>query len=130
MKKIAWVALLGIALWLGTPVGKASTEDKKPDATTLTVQPPKAPEKIVFKKTGTMPPVNFPHAMHGKFNSCKDCHGGDKPLFPKKFSESGLKMADIYVGQACGACHDGKKVVNGKTVFAAKTSCMKCHKKQ
>jgi c(7)-type cytochrome triheme protein len=130
MNKTRWVALLGIAVFLTTPTGTVVADDKQPAAAAPVAQTPKVPEKIIFKKTGTMPPVSFPHALHGKWNTCKDCHGGAKPVFPQKYSETGLKMADIYAGQACGACHDGKKVVNGKTVFAAKTSCMKCHKKQ
>ncbi|MDD5627904.1 MAG: cytochrome c3 family protein [Elusimicrobia bacterium] len=38
-------------------------------------------------------------------------------------------MADMKAGKGCGSCHDGKKLfAKDKKVFAAKTSCMKCHK--
>lgn len=90
----------------------------------------KAPESFRFQKVGKMPPVTFPHALHGKLNACADCHGGKTPLFLQKFNDDlGMKMADIYTGKACGACHDGKDHGKNKAVFAAKSACMKCHKK-
>lgn len=83
------------------------------------------PEFLKFDKTGKMAPVKFPHKLHSdKLGGCKDCHEGEKPLFNQKRSEEGFKMKDIYAGAACGKCHDGKN-----KVFAAKTGCMKCHKK-
>ncbi|MBI5201617.1 MAG: hypothetical protein HY925_08545 [Elusimicrobia bacterium] len=84
----------------------------------------KAPETLKFEKTGKMAPVAFPHKKHiDKLGGCKDCHEGEKPLFEQKRGEKGLTMKDMYAGAACGKCHDGKKT------FAAKTGCMKCHKK-
>lgn len=82
------------------------------------------PETINFDKVGKMGPVAFPHALHGKKNECKDCHEGDKPLFEKKKTGVEMKMADMYAGKNCGACHNGKKA------FEAKKSCVKCHKKK
>ena len=82
------------------------------------------PETLKFDKVGKMAPVSFPHKKHiEKLGGCKDCHEGEKPLFDQKRSEAGLKMKDLYAGAACGKCHDGKKS------FAAKTGCLKCHKK-
>lgn len=83
----------------------------------------KTPETIAFEKTAKMAAVKFPHHAHQKKFDCKECHEGDKPLFAKEHKGEGLKMADLYAGKACGACHDGKKA------FAAKSGCMKCHKK-
>lgn len=100
--------------------GAAMAEETKKDAGGN-----KPPETILFDKTGKMAPVKFPHALHGKKNGCPACHEGKEPLFAMKRSDKGLKMADIYAGKACGACHDGKK----DKAFAAKTGCMKCHKK-
>jgi c(7)-type cytochrome triheme protein len=113
---------------LGIQALKASAQDQKPDAPVVAA--PKVPSSILFDQTKPMAPVNFQHAAHIKNFACKDCHGGDKPLFPQKKEAAAIKMADIYAGKQCGACHDGKKVVNDKIVFAAKTNCMKCHKKQ
>ena len=84
------------------------------------------PADIVMDKTAKMAPVKFSHKAHldpEKKLACKDCHEGDKPLFAQKRGETGLKMADMYKGETCGSCHDGKKA------FAAKAGCMKCHKK-
>lgn len=53
---------------------------------------------------------------------CGDCH--NKNLFPKmKQGTVQMKMADIYAGKYCGACH------NGTQAFAAKTACNRCHSK-
>ena len=122
----------------------ATTEEKKPEPPkTGEVMPQKgakdakilvddrlAPEKIVFENVGKMGQVEFNHKFHGEKNDCKACHEGDKPLFQKKISKVGYKMADIYAGKNCGFCHDGKKVVGTATVFEAKKSCTKCHKKK
>jgi c(7)-type cytochrome triheme protein len=109
-------------------VEKTAPKDAKAQA--LITDPEKAPEFLKFEKTSKMAPVKFPHKQHGQKFACKECHGGDKPLFPQKFSdEEGMKMADMYAGKNCGACHDGKDHGDNKKVFAAKTSCMKCHKK-
>jgi len=99
---------------------EAKGDDKKP------------PEVIVFDKA-KMGTVKFQHKAHAeKLGGCDACHGGKDPVFPQKKTE-GMKMADIYAGGGCGHCHDGKmKVGEGDkavTVFAAKTGCMKCHKK-
>ncbi|MEK7234777.1 MAG: c(7)-type cytochrome triheme domain-containing protein [Elusimicrobiota bacterium] len=88
-----------------------------------------APEFIVFDKAklGT---VKFPHKVHAETaGNCDTCHGGKEPLFAQKKSE-GKKMASMYAGKDCGFCHDGKKKQGDKVIFAAKGSCVKCHKKE
>jgi c(7)-type cytochrome triheme protein len=135
------VALVGGYLF----AANVRAEDKKADAQPPAAAPAaapvaapaamitdasKAPEFFNFTKTGKMAPVKFAHALHGKKNDCKECHGGATPIFPQKFSdEVGMKMADMYAGKACGTCHDGKDHGANVKVFAAKTGCMKCHKK-
>lgn len=107
--------------------GRAWADDAKKEAK----EEPKAegtkieqPEVLEFTKTNKMAPVKFMHKVHSdKLKGCKDCHEGEKPLFKQKRREEVYKMADMYKGESCGACHDGKKA------FAAKTGCMKCHKK-
>ncbi|MBI4667735.1 MAG: hypothetical protein HY747_00900 [Elusimicrobia bacterium] len=79
----------------------------------------------MLDKTGKLAPVKFAHTAHGKKNTCKDCHEGEKPLFLQKRNEAGMKMADMYAGKTCGSCHNGKN-----KVFAAKSACAKCHKKE
>jgi len=103
----------------------ASEKSEKPVATEAAAKDAKdVPETIKFEQTAKMAPVTFPHKKHiEKLGGCKDCHEGEKPLFKKEKSKEGLKMKDMYTGSACGKCHDGKKA------YAAKTGCMKCHKK-
>ena len=88
-----------------------------------------ASEFIMFESCGKMPSVKFPHKLHGEKNKCDECHVGEKPIFEKKVSKSSWKMAEMYTGKLCGTCHNGKKVVGTVTVFEAKKSCVKCHKK-
>jgi c(7)-type cytochrome triheme protein len=124
------VSFAAVAVW----AADASKDSAAPAAAAAPAAPDAntPPESLTFKKTGAMAPVKFPHAAHVKNYACKDCHEGDKPLFPKKFDdETGIKMADMYKGDSCGHCHDGKTTFGAdkKAIFAAKTSCMKCHKK-
>lgn len=123
MKRLlsAGILVLAATAWAADG-GKAAEKAKKGEAAA-------PPEILKFEKTGKMAPVNFPHAAHAKRNACKDCHEGEKPLFEQKRGEAGMKMADMYAGKNCGACHDGKDHGANKKVFAAKTACMKCHKK-
>ena len=88
-----------------------------------------APEFIMFESCGKMASVKFPHKLHGEKNKCDECHVGEKPIFEKKVSKSSWKMAEMYTGKLCGTCHNGKKVVGTVTVFEAKKSFVKCHKK-
>ncbi len=129
MQKNIWLAIVGIIIAVGCL--KVAAEDAKKAAApaAAAADDKNGPDVIVLDKTAKMPAVKFPHAVHQKKFTCKECHEGDKPLFAKKH-DAGLKMADMYKGEACGACHDGKKMVDGKAVFKAQTSCMKCHKKE
>ena len=74
--------------------------------------------------------VTFSHEKHvAAGNKCTSCH---VKIFKMKKGQSGpLTMEKIKAGQQCGACHDGKTAVEGKTVFAAteQANCEKCHKK-
>ena len=118
------------------PAEPAKTEEKKeePKKEEKKEEPKAAgdtgPEKITFENVGKLGVVEFPHKFHGEKNKCDECHGGDKPVFEKKITKAGMKMADMYAGKNCGFCHDGKKVVGTATVFEAKKSCAKCHKKK
>jgi len=70
----------------------------------------------------------FSHKDHlDAGHSCKDCHNNkifkrDRELGVNKFT-----MKDIMKGEACGACHNGKMKVKGKTVFHPKKNCTRCH---
>jgi c(7)-type cytochrome triheme protein len=60
----------------------------------------------------------FSHKFHTGMYKCVDCHNS---IFTTGKSAVRYKMADMEKGKSCGACHDGK------TAFAVKDSCGKCH---
>jgi c(7)-type cytochrome triheme protein len=91
----------------------------------------KGPADFTFPEAKGAPGVvTFSHQKHiGAGAKCTDCH---TKIFKMKKGASGeLTMAKMKEGQQCGACHDGKKEIGGKVVFATddKANCEKCHKK-
>ena len=67
--------------------------------------------------------VTFSGEVHAKAGfACNKCHNAD--MFAKmKHGAATFKMADIYAGKYCGACH------SGKLAFAPAGNCARCHKK-
>lgn len=61
-------------------------------------------------------PARFDHERHAGLG-CKECHPG---IFPMKKGLTRINMDDIYKGQFCGACHDGKKAFSS-------SECSRCH---
>lgn len=72
---------------------------------------------IMFKDTGQMPWVKFPHIAHTKWLACSNCH--PDIFIAKKGANSDIGMDGILAGQYCGRCHD-------KVAFALWT-CERCH---
>ena len=64
-------------------------------------------------------PVTFSHQNHAKKAACNDCH---PKLFLMKKGSTKLSMDEMYKGNSCGSCHNGKKAF-------ASTDCTKCHAK-
>lgn len=71
---------------------------------------------IIFKDTGSMAYVKFPHKPHTQWLACKNCH---TKLFPYKTGIVDMKMDDILLGKYCGTCH-------GKVAFSPML-CERCH---
>lgn len=79
-------------------------------------------------------PVLFDHWLHRSLFTCRLCHldvGFAMEAGETKINAS-LNMQGIY----CGACHDGKRTLGGKTIFAACAEqyseeegkrCARCH---
>ncbi|MCK4910172.1 MAG: cytochrome c3 family protein [Thermodesulfovibrionales bacterium] len=67
--------------------------------------------------------VTFSGDVHANAGlSCNKCH--NKDMFAMmKHGAAKFKMADIYAGKYCGACH------NGSQAFAPAGNCARCHKK-
>ena len=71
---------------------------------------------IMFKNTGQMPWVKFPHSAHTKWLACSNCHPA---IFIQKKGANKITMDGILAGEHCGRCHD-------KVAFALWT-CERCH---
>ncbi|MES2149388.1 MAG: c(7)-type cytochrome triheme domain-containing protein [Pseudomonadota bacterium] len=79
--------------------------------------PAPAVPDVVMKNTKDMPFVRFPHAAHGQWLSCANCHDG---LFAPKAGANPVSMDAIFRGRYCGACH-------GRVAFMVHLACERCH---
>ncbi len=70
-----------------------------------------------FTFSNTPMPVTFSHQNHAKRSGCGECH---PKLFQMKRGSSHVTMDELYRGNACGKCH------NGKIAFSSR-ECAKCH---
>lgn len=91
----------------------------------------KPPADMSFDKGKDSPgTVTFSHEKHtAAGNKCTSCH---VKVFKMKKGQTGtLGMEKMKAGEQCGACHNGKTVVEGKTAFPVSDAgnCEKCHKK-
>ena len=100
---------------------------------------PKAPPepslygKVVLDSHSTTGPgpVVFDHWLHRSKFTCTLCHVDIG--FAMKANSTGISARTNREGFHCGACHDGKRVFEGKTVFAACSDaapdarCDRCH---
>lgn len=75
---------------------------------------------ILFKDTGQMPHVRFPHLAHTRWLACANCHPAIfKPQKGANDANNAITMDRILEGEFCGRCHD-------KVAFALWT-CERCH---
>lgn len=72
---------------------------------------------IIYKETGAMPYVKFPHRAHTMWLTCSNCH---PDLFAQKKGSVNIQMADVLGGKYCGLCH-------GKVAFPPTKNCVRCH---
>ncbi|MDX1810478.1 MAG: cytochrome c3 family protein, partial [Gammaproteobacteria bacterium] len=72
---------------------------------------------MIFKDTGQMPWVRFPHLAHTRWLDCSNCHPAI--FVPQKGGNPEIGMDAIIAGQYCGRCHD-------KVAFPLWT-CERCH---
>ncbi len=71
---------------------------------------------IIFKDTGKMPWVKFPHSAHTKWLACENCH---PDIFIPQKGANNPSMDGILAGEHCGRCHD-------KVAFSL-WICERCH---
>jgi c(7)-type cytochrome triheme protein len=90
----------------------------------------------VILNTYSAPPggpgaVVFDHWLHRSKFTCRICHVDIG--FAMQAKATGIRAATNRQGFHCGACHDGKRVIAGKTVFASCSDesnnprCARCH---
>ena len=76
-------------------------------------------------------PVVFDHWLHRSKFTCRLCHVDIG--FAMEANSTGVSARTNGEGFHCGACHDGKRVFEGKTIFAACSDaasdqrCNRCH---
>lgn len=72
---------------------------------------------IIFKNTGSMPFVRFPHKPHTEWLTCANCHPA---IFLPQKGANPVTMSSIIQGNYCGVCH-------GKVAFPPTVNCGRCH---
>lgn len=72
---------------------------------------------IIFKNTGSMPFVRFPHLPHTQWLTCANCHPA---IFLPQKGSNPITMSAIIQGKYCGVCH-------GKVAFPPTMNCGRCH---
>jgi len=76
-------------------------------------------------------PVVFDHWLHRAKFTCRLCHVDIG--FAMQANATGINASTNHQGFHCGACHDGKRLFEGKPVFAACSDgpkgkeCDRCH---
>ncbi|MGH9643994.1 MAG: cytochrome c3 family protein, partial [Terriglobales bacterium] len=76
-------------------------------------------------------PVVFDHWLHRSRFTCRVCHV--EIGFAMEAKATGITATSNRQGFHCGACHDGKRLFEGKPIFAACSSashdkqCERCH---
>ena len=87
-----------------------------------------------YSKKAGVAPVVFDHWLHRAKFTCRICHIDIG--FAMQTEATDIKAADNMNGYFCGSCHDGKRVIEGKKVFAACADtytkeegkrCARCH---
>lgn len=129
MKRLL-IALLLVIVTAGLAMSAAlGTKKKKP-------KPYEFGRVIInnYSPAAGMTPVAFDHWVHRSQFTCRLCHVDIG--FSMKANDTKVKAADNINGYFCGVCHDGKRVINGTTVFQACSKefgredvkrCERCH---
>jgi c(7)-type cytochrome triheme protein len=87
-----------------------------------------------YSKKAGVAPVVFDHWLHRAKFTCRLCHVDIG--FAMEAEATDISAADNMNGNFCGACHDGKRVIEDKEIFAAcaaeftkevEERCARCH---
>jgi len=129
MNRKAFFALALIAVFCGLSFAQIGTRKRRPL--------PYEYGRVVINNHSEQAgyaPVVFEHWIHRAMFTCRVCHVDIG--FAMNVGGTGIRSADNARGYFCGTCHNGKMVVQGKTVFQACPSpfkaaeagrCERCH---
>jgi c(7)-type cytochrome triheme protein len=124
-----FVILTLILVFCGTSQSQTGTKKKRPL--------PYEFGRVVlnnYSEKADLPPVVFEHWIHRSKFTCRVCHVDIG--FAMKAGQTGIRAVDNERGYYCGACHNGKMMVDEKRVFAAcskrvnyedQKRCDRCH---
>jgi c(7)-type cytochrome triheme protein len=127
--KRAFLVILVVLMAAGTVTAQSGSKKKRPL--------PFEYGRVVlnnFAEKANFAPVAFDHWLHRSKFTCRLCHVD--LAFAMKSGATGITAADNMSGYYCGTCHNGKMVVQGKTVFASCSKkfsaddisrCNRCH---
>jgi c(7)-type cytochrome triheme protein len=123
------IALVLILVFCGSALSQTGVKKKRP-------LPYEYGRVIIdnYSDKANLAPVVFEHWIHRSMFTCRVCHVDVG--FAMKAGATGITAADNARGYYCGTCHNGKRVVDGKTVFQAcskkvnledEKRCVRCH---
>jgi c(7)-type cytochrome triheme protein len=130
MNRTAFIAVSLILLVSGQNSGQTGTPKKRP-------LPYEYGRVIInnYPDKSELAPVVFEHWIHRSRFTCRVCHVDVG--FAMKAGDTGVTAVDNERGYYCGACHNGKTVVEGRPVFQACSNkvttaqdarrCERCH---
>ena len=129
MNKRTFIVLALILIFSGQPLSQTGVKKKR--------ALPYEYGRIILNnhsEKSDLAPVVFEHWIHRSKFTCRVCHVDVG--FAMKAGTTNITAADNARGYYCGACHSGKMVVDGKTIFQACTRkaaaedanrCQRCH---
>ena len=129
MKRTTFVVLALILAFCSHTTGQTGIKKKRP-------LPYEYGRVIInnYSEKANLAPVVFEHWIHRAKFTCRVCHVDIG--FAMKAGATDIKAADNARGYYCGACHNGKTLSEGKTVFESCSrnvpvkdvkTCERCH---
>ncbi len=128
-KTIVFLTLFFVVVYAGAAPGQSSGKKKRP----LPYEYGRVIINNYSEKAG-LAPVVFEHWLHRSKFTCRVCHVDIG--FAMKAGGTGIKASDNISGYYCGSCHNGRTIVEDRTVFKAcakiagpeeKARCVRCH---
>lgn len=129
MNRKCFIVLAFILLLCGQSLSQTGTKKKRPL--------PYDYGRVVinnYSDNSELAPVVFQHWIHRQKFTCRVCHVDVG--FAMKAGATNIKAIDNERGYYCGTCHNGKLIVDGKTLFATcsprltgenRQRCERCH---